>query len=272
MLSCKTRQAETQDIRIISLVPSLTLTCYFLGLDKEIIAITEYCKYPEAWRKEKSKISGGLSPNLEVIASMKPSHVLLSNYQVSLKSKLENLGIKTVIIKQMRIEDVFDAIKTLSKITGRTKRGEFLSDSLDIFIKKNSVINTHRLKVLIVVSREIDSLNNVFVTEYKGFLEELIFLAGGESIFGDKPHSSGPLSKEILINMNPDVIIELHPDEDISTRKIEVVKNVWKDIPDINAVKKGNIFILTDSYYGLPSPRIGEILVDFKNILKECKE
>ena len=53
--------------RIVSLAPSITEMLFALGLDSEIVGVTEFCDFPPAAR---SKTKVGYSTNLEMLVGL----------------------------------------------------------------------------------------------------------------------------------------------------------------------------------------------------------
>jgi ABC-type Fe3+-hydroxamate transport system substrate-binding protein len=70
--------AAPTDLRIASLVPSLTETLFALGLGESVIARTGYCIHPSPAVKAVPKVGGTKDVNLAKLAALKPSHVLLN--------------------------------------------------------------------------------------------------------------------------------------------------------------------------------------------------
>ena len=58
--------------RIISIVPSQTELLFDLGLDEEIIGITKFCIHPGNQFKQKLKIGGTKTLNINLINDLKP--------------------------------------------------------------------------------------------------------------------------------------------------------------------------------------------------------
>jgi ABC-type Fe3+-hydroxamate transport system substrate-binding protein len=62
--------------RIVSLVPSLTHTLASFGLDKEVVGVTRFCKWPESWKKNKRVVGGTKDFKIERIMTLQPDLVL----------------------------------------------------------------------------------------------------------------------------------------------------------------------------------------------------
>src|SRR5512137_2350375 len=61
--------------RTVSLAPSITEILFALGLDEKVVAITNFCDYPEAVLK-KPRIGGFVNPDIEKIVSLKPDLII----------------------------------------------------------------------------------------------------------------------------------------------------------------------------------------------------
>ena len=60
--------------RVVSLAPSITEMLFALGLDEQIVGVTEFCDYPAA-AKKKPKI-GYANPNLESLIALRPELIV----------------------------------------------------------------------------------------------------------------------------------------------------------------------------------------------------
>jgi ABC-type Fe3+-hydroxamate transport system substrate-binding protein len=62
--------------RVVSLVPSVTESLFDLNLGSRLIAITDYCRYPEAGVASLPRIGGTKNPDIERIIAFKPDLVI----------------------------------------------------------------------------------------------------------------------------------------------------------------------------------------------------
>lgn len=65
--------------RIVSLVPSLTETVAEAGLKADIVGITGFCSHPKGLHKTAQIVGGTKDPDLEAIAALRPSHILVND-------------------------------------------------------------------------------------------------------------------------------------------------------------------------------------------------
>lgn len=76
---------------IISLVPSQTELLIELGLQKELVGITNFCIHPTIELEEIQKIGGTKTPNIELIKSLNPD-LIIGNKEENNLNDVENLS------------------------------------------------------------------------------------------------------------------------------------------------------------------------------------
>ncbi len=62
--------------RIISLVPSQTELLHDLGLGDRVVGITKFCTRPADWFREKTRIGGTKTVDIDKIAALAPDLIL----------------------------------------------------------------------------------------------------------------------------------------------------------------------------------------------------
>ena len=111
-----------KNIRIVSLVPSLTETLCDLGLQENIVGCTKYCISPKDLRKTSISVGGTKDPDIHKIISLEPTHLLLNEEENTEKIRTaikENLKFKnTHIIESFpkNVEDAISFVKELGNI------------------------------------------------------------------------------------------------------------------------------------------------------------
>ena len=239
--------------KIISLAPSITESLFALGLDEEILAVTDFCNYPNA-ALTKPKIGGFVNPSIEMILSLKPDLVIATkdgNRRETIQ-RLNDLGLSVYVINPKGFDGVMMTIQHIGEVVGRrdearnivtmmrTKRENMLA--LTQFLPKPKVFFQVGEAPIITVGRE--TLAN-----------DLIHLAGGRSISEDEVISYPHYSIETIMLKAPEVIIissmESKRDYLNSVKK-------WQNWQSIPAVKKNAIYVVDSNLVDRPSPRIGE--------------
>src|ERR1700744_4015434 len=105
--------------RIISLVPSQTELLFDLGLDTEIIGITKFCVYPNEWFRNKTRIGGTKSINIEKIKALQPD-LIVANKEENVKEQVEAISTiaPTWVSDIQTLEDALSMIKDIGLLTG----------------------------------------------------------------------------------------------------------------------------------------------------------
>ena len=115
--------------RIISLVPSQTELLFDLGLDEEIIGITDFCIHPKEKCDLKTRIGGPKSVDFPLIDQLRPD-VIIANKEENAREEIEKLAKRyTVWISDIyTLEDALDMIKGIGEFVGRIREaGDIIS-------------------------------------------------------------------------------------------------------------------------------------------------
>lgn len=118
--------------RIISLVPSQTELLYDLGLEEEVIGITKFCIHPEKWFRNKIRIGGTKTINMDKIRELNPD-LIIANKEENVKEQIEALSQEfPVWISDINnLTEALDMIKQIGLITNRKEQAEDLSKSIE---------------------------------------------------------------------------------------------------------------------------------------------
>ncbi len=117
--------------RIISLVPSQTELLHYLGLDEETIAITKFCVHPEEWFKNKTRIGGTKTLDLDKIISLEPD-LIIANKEENVKEQVELLAEKfpVWVTDVNNLTDAYTMIIDIGLLTGRNDIAVKLIDNI----------------------------------------------------------------------------------------------------------------------------------------------
>ncbi|MEN8261767.1 MAG: helical backbone metal receptor [Pseudomonadota bacterium] len=249
--------------RIISLAPNITETLYALGLGDKLVGATTHCTYPEAARQI-PRIGGFGQFNYEAIVSLNPDLVILHTEYETDKARLKSLGIPYLETGSYFIADILDTIRSIGKTCGAQERADELVAQLEGRITELKTTGTNRPRILIIFGSGETEVIQAFGPEC--IHNELLRIAGGENVIeGKLPFAT--LSREAVLRLNPDIIIELAP----GLNTAETPSQRWEKLGAVKAVKNNRIHLLTGSYTCIPGPRFIETLEDFSRIIDEQK-
>ncbi|PLS15019.1 ABC transporter substrate-binding protein [Bacillus sp. M6-12] len=244
--------------RIVTLVPSNTEIAFELGLNKEIVGVSDHDNYPEeATKKEKV---GGMELNVEKVLSLKPDLVLAhgssaQNSEQGLQ-QLRDSGIDVLVVNDAKtINDVYDSISMIGKASGQRDEAEQTVETMkakfeEIKEKAAGIGESDRKKVLVEVSPEPE----IYTTGKNTFMDEMITMINAENIYSD---SEGwvKIDPEATIQRNPDVIITTYgfytekPVEKVLARK------AWQNV---TAIKEKQVVDVDSDMVTRSGPRLAE--------------
>ena len=111
------RQAQPQKTmssqrpqRIVSLSPSVTEILYGIGAWPQVIAVSQFCTYPEDV-KNKPRVNGWDKTNLEQVMALKPDFVIgVDAQEPFLKDKLTGWECARCFVKSQTLADILASI------------------------------------------------------------------------------------------------------------------------------------------------------------------
>jgi len=243
--------------RIVSLSPSITEVIYGLGAMEKVVGVTLYSDFPPG--VEKLPIVGGwIDPNLEAILELKPDLVIMIEDQNEIfGDKIRKLGLNTLSVDcNGSIKDITDSIWQIAKALGKEGDARRLVEDIDTNLEeiKAKTKNTNPKRLLFVVGRNPGTLEDIYVIGRTGFMNEMITIAGGENVM-DSDRLAVKVSKEAILKLNPEVIIEINHEK---LDKIDKVVAEWRELKQVSAVKNREIYPVSSTVLLHPSQRVVE--------------
>ncbi len=246
--------------RIVSLAPSLTEIICDLGMSERLVAVTDYCDYPPEVIK-KPKVGGFANPSLEMIVSLKPDLVVLTEdgNPKSLNDRLRNIGIKTYIFRARRIKELPQAIVDLGIALGIPKRAELnahrFSTRLDRFEKSVQKHTAGKAKKAVFIVQPVP----LVVAGKETVMDDAFTILGIENIGAAGGRGYPKFSVEEIIRLEPDVLFFGK-----GTKMEERSKPLLNKLSFLRAVREGKVFFLDVAVYRL-GPRIIDIMQEISD-------
>jgi iron complex transport system substrate-binding protein len=205
-------------------------------------------------------VGGYTNPNFETIVNLRSDLVLVTEYHGVILDQLARLKLKTLTLRTESIEDVVGAIRKIGATCGVEKTSEELAGSIErrLAAVKSKTLGRDRPRVLLSVGRSMgsSSLKEVFIAGKGTFFDEAIEAAGGTNAYTGEAVKYPRVSAEGILELNPDVIVDLVADLDEKGLGEEDVKNQWRDVKQVSAVKSGRVYVMGEDYVVVPGPRV----------------
>ena len=245
--------------RIISLVPALTEMLFAIGAGPQVVGVSSYDEFP-AEVKKLPKVGALLDPDTERILSLRPDFVILYGSQSELQAQFARAGVRTFVYRHGGITTVLDTIRDLGAATGHQAEAAAHIRNLQARLDavRARVKGRPRPRVLLVFERQPRTLREIYVSGGRGFLHEMLEIAGGQNVFAEVDRESVQPSSETLIARAPDVILEVRTAGLLEQREVAQEQGVWSTLSSIPAVRNKRVHLLTGDYLVVPGPRLAQ--------------
>jgi iron complex transport system substrate-binding protein len=243
--------------RIVSLSPSINEVIYGLGAMEKVVGVTLYSDFPPGVEKL-PKVGGWVNPNLEAILELRPDLVIMIEDQNEIfGDKIRKLGLSTLSVDcNGSIKDITDSIGQIGRALGKEAEAMELAKDIDSDLEeiRAKTKNITPKRLLFVVGRNSGTLEDIYVIGSTGFMNEMITIAGGENVM-DSDRLAVKISKEAILKLNPEVIIEINHEK--LDKKDKVVAE-WSELKQVSAVKNREIYPVSSTVLLHPSQRVVE--------------
>jgi len=240
------------NLRIVSLAPSATSILFALGAQKQLVAVTRWCKdvapanglaeLGDCWRCDPDKV-----------AALKPSLVIGSvPYKESVVRGLLRRGLTFLAMNPRTLADVFSDIEHLGRLLGREKRAARVVCQMRAHMDKiaQRAPNGRRHPRVYCESWPKPRLVS------PAWVEELVALAGGRFVPKPKSPSERAVSEQAVLRARPDVVILGWAACGLRVDAGKVPQRPgWSKLP---AVRNGQVFVVSDEVLNTPGPPLAE--------------
>ena len=233
--------------KIVSLTPAYTEILFEMGYGDRIVAVSDYCDYPESV-KELPKAASSANPDIAAIKKLSPDLVITATPIVTKdRISLEAQGTKVLTIASPKTIEEFENIY---KFFGLAMNGIFDGESAGE-------------KAFAPIKKQFDSIKKtdktfIYVTAANTPAGKDTFENAILSLFGTNIAESAS-----GYTYNPEMLKDNQPD------LIFVSDTIGKDMLTTNenysglkAVKDGKITVVKNKYFERPSGRITELLTE----------
>ena len=244
--------------RIVSLAPSLTETLFALGAGDRLVGISDYCDYPPE-TAQIAKVGGFVNPNIEAILALEPDLVAAvpNGGAKAVVRRLEELGLKILIVEVYTLEDIDTAIRSLGEAVAARDRAEALIETMhrEMARVEARIRNRPRRRVVLVWEQQ-----PLIVGGAGTYIDALIRRAGGENIAAASQGRFPHFGMEEIVVRAPEVILDAFMLSEASAAARQSRRRFWDRWPTIPAVRTGEIHFIETFTVVRPGPRIPDAL------------
>ena len=247
--------------RVLSLAPSLTEMLFAIGLDEQIVGVTNFCNYPPA-AAGKPKV-GYTQPNLESLLALSPDMVAAPGelLRADVLAKLEALKVPTFIFEAKSLEHILAHIHTLGRIFERSSAADVLTRHMRERIAEVSrrVETVERKRVLYVLSS-----HPLITVGPDSYIHQMIELAGGINVAAGTSGAYPRLSMETVLENDPEILVfPVGSTESVPEHE----QQTWKRWTGLSAVQHHRLHVVSSDALNRPGPRVVDGLEQLAQVI-----
>jgi ABC-type Fe3+-hydroxamate transport system substrate-binding protein len=197
--------------RIISLVPSQTELLHDLGLNNEVVGITNYCIHPNKWLTTKTRVGGTKNVQFEKIKNLRPDLIIGNKEENDQKQIEELMKLYPVWMSDINtLKDALDMITKIGALIGKQTEAALLNLKIESgfgrlskgFVENNSFTETLSIKIAYFIWRK-----PFMVVGNNTFINDMLIRCGFNNIFGTSDLMRYPeINLAQLVEANPEII------------------------------------------------------------------
>jgi len=253
--------------RIVSLSPNVTEMLFGIGALDQVVGISDYCTYPADVNRLPS-VGGWHNPNLEKLTALRPDLVIVDDGQAPfVEDNFKKLGLRVMVVADHTIQDVYGAMTALGHATGHEEAAAKLAAATHAELLRISqkTAALPKPKVVLIVERTPGTLRDLYTATEGGFLAELVTMAGGRIAVPPARRGYGKLSKEDLLAINPDVILDfIHG---VKSRFSGDPMEAWRDMAELKAVRARRVRGVNEEFVPHASQRMVQTAALFARLI-----
>lgn len=242
-------------MRIVSICPSNTEIACALGLGPALVGLDRSSDWPPEV-VQLPRVGPDCEVDVDAIAALRPDLVLSSLSVPGMEKNLDALdraGLAHLVLDARSIPDVFGSIRLVGRLFGKGADAERIVADMQArldAVEARAASLPRRARVFLEWWPK-----PVIVPGRKCWTTEMIRIAGGESVFGDRDVRSTPVENDAVPPTAPDILLTCWcgvPHEHQKPKKM-TERAGWQDIP---GVVNGQVFAAEERLFGRPGPRL----------------
>jgi ABC-type Fe3+-hydroxamate transport system substrate-binding protein len=189
--------------RIVSVVPSQTELLFDLGLREEVIGITKFCIHPDEWFRNKTRVGGTKTLDLEKIKTLDPD-LIIANKEENDHAQIEALihDYPVYISDIKTLDDALEMIMDIGNLTQREHEANKLAKDIHDGMFQLT-LPQRRLRCAYFIWWE-----PLMTVNHDTFIHDMLRRCGFDNVFGTDASSRYPVIGEAaLVDAQPELIL-----------------------------------------------------------------
>jgi len=245
--------------RIVAIAPSTVEILYELGAGDRLVGVGRFCTHPPAVGSL-PKVGGLYDPDYELILALGPDLLVTRGQNRTLEKLCRENGIRVFRDPTDSLADLYRSIRALGELSGRAPEAAALRGRMERELAAiRQRVGDRKPVGVLVTMRQGGPIGEVYTFGRGPYLNDLIEIAGGRNVFGDLETYYPQVGAEEILARAPEVIIELRPGASADPAAVAAAREQWQRIGPIPAARTGRVYVVTEDYAAVPSPRITQM-------------
>jgi iron complex transport system substrate-binding protein len=225
--------------RVVCLMPSIVDDVYALGAGADVVAVTDYVKYPAEARAKRS-VGLPQTPSIETIVSLHPDLVFEDGAmsRTETMERLKKLGIPVFMVAPHGIEGIYRSIAHIGQALNRDQAARELIGKLrarEAAVRQRA---SGKPRISILMPLWYDPVTTI---GKHAFITEVIEIAGGHSVTSDIEQEWPQVSLEAVLARKPEALLLVRGSK-MSAEQI-LTRPGWTNLP---AIRNKRIYYVDD--------------------------
>lgn len=245
------------DARVVSLNPTATELLFTLGVGDRLVGRSAWDGYPAAARAVPS-LGDGIRPNVEALLAARPTLVLLyaAEENRAAAAALARAGVPTLALRVDRLQQFRELTRILGATFGVEDAARTVVDSVDATLARvRAAVDGADTITVVWPLWEAPLL----VVGGGSYLDELVAIAGGRNVFGDRAEPSPQVSLEEVARRDPAVVLT----GPVGAERMRAAPR-WQAV---RAAREGRLLVVDTAVTGRPSVNLGMAAASLARLL-----
>lgn len=233
--------------RVIAMAPHVTELLFAAGGAENIVGAVTYSDYPEAAKKV-PRVGDNRQVDIERVIAMKPDLIVVWMHGSSERQidTLRQLGVPIFHSEPKKLGDIATSIATLGKLMGT----ESVADAAAADLRKQFAALARQYANRPPVRMFYQVWDKPLYTLSGGsIVSDAMTLCGGVNIFADLKVTAPVVGVEAVLQADPEAIFG-------TSEKNYGGVNLWRAYPNLQAVRRDNLFTLNGELLNRAGPRM----------------
>ena len=236
--------------RVVSLSPGATELLFSAGAGDRVVAVSAWSDYP-AEAADLPQVGDSNRLDLEAIVSLAPDLVVawVDGNSRSQLERLSDLGIHVFWLAPRTFDDIAAAVSDLALLTGLPDLGNERAEAFraEMAALEAQYADVRPVKVFYQIWEQ-----PLMTVNREELISKAITLCGGVNVFGELPRLVPRISREAVLEANPEAIITAGSSDDRQWLE------AWREFPGLAAVAADNLFLEPPDLLARPTLRMAD--------------